>query len=99
MPPSLLRAWKACPFLQPPLPAGLSWVGMALSGTGQVILEAWSTKSELPTSTLDARSFLPLLSCPALAQLAVQKYEELFPAFSDSRECKLMKVSSGAGTP
>lgn len=36
---------------------------------------------------------------PALAQLAVQKYEELFPAFSDSRECKLMKVSSGAGTP
>ncbi|XP_036689270.1 alpha-soluble NSF attachment protein isoform X1 [Balaenoptera musculus] len=26
------------------------------------------------------------------AKLAVQKYEELFPAFSDSRECKLMKV-------
>uniref|UniRef100_A0A2I3STX5 NSF attachment protein alpha n=1 Tax=Pan troglodytes TaxID=9598 RepID=A0A2I3STX5_PANTR len=25
------------------------------------------------------------------AKLAVQKYEELFPAFSDSRECKLMK--------
>ncbi|XP_036055163.1 alpha-soluble NSF attachment protein isoform X2 [Onychomys torridus] len=24
-------------------------------------------------------------------QLAVQKYEELFPAFSDSRECKLIK--------
>ncbi|XP_008584267.1 PREDICTED: alpha-soluble NSF attachment protein isoform X2 [Galeopterus variegatus] len=24
-------------------------------------------------------------------QLAVQKYEELFPAFSDSRECKLVK--------
>ena len=29
------------------------------------------------------------------AQLAVQKYEELFPAFSDSREYKLMKVSAG----
>lgn len=26
------------------------------------------------------------------AQLAVQKYEEMFPAFSDSRECKLLKV-------
>lgn len=26
------------------------------------------------------------------AQLAVQKYEEMFPAFSDSRECKLVKV-------
>ncbi|KAM5236990.1 alpha-soluble NSF attachment protein isoform 2-T2 [Ctenodactylus gundi] len=25
------------------------------------------------------------------AKLAVQKYEELFPAFSDSRECKLVK--------
>uniref|UniRef100_A0A8D3DLV9 NSF attachment protein alpha n=1 Tax=Scophthalmus maximus TaxID=52904 RepID=A0A8D3DLV9_SCOMX len=25
------------------------------------------------------------------AKLAVQKYEEMFPAFSDSRECKLMK--------
>lgn len=25
-------------------------------------------------------------------QLAVQKYEEMFPAFSDSRECKLLKV-------
>uniref|UniRef100_A0A8D2HF63 NSF attachment protein alpha n=1 Tax=Urocitellus parryii TaxID=9999 RepID=A0A8D2HF63_UROPR len=25
------------------------------------------------------------------AKLAVQRYEELFPAFSDSRECKLMK--------
>ncbi|XP_040833816.1 alpha-soluble NSF attachment protein isoform X3 [Ochotona curzoniae] len=25
------------------------------------------------------------------AKLAVQKYEELFPAFSDSRECKLIK--------
>lgn len=30
---------------------------------------------------------------PLPAQLAVQKYEELFPAFSDSRECKLIKVS------
>lgn len=29
----------------------------------------------------------------ALSQLAVQKYEEMFPAFSDSRECKLLKVS------
>ncbi|XP_067363199.1 N-ethylmaleimide-sensitive factor attachment protein, alpha b isoform X2 [Channa argus] len=25
------------------------------------------------------------------AKLAVQKYEEMFPAFSDSRECKLLK--------
>ncbi|XP_026086061.1 alpha-soluble NSF attachment protein-like [Carassius auratus] len=25
------------------------------------------------------------------AKLAVQKYEEMFPAFSDSRECKLVK--------
>lgn len=29
---------------------------------------------------------------PAFSQLAVQKYEEMFPAFSDSRECKLLKV-------
>lgn len=28
-------------------------------------------------------------------QLAVQKYEELFPAFSGSRECTLMKVRAG----
>ncbi|KAL4630525.1 beta-soluble NSF attachment protein isoform X1 [Arapaima gigas] len=26
------------------------------------------------------------------AKLAVEKYEEMFPAFSDSRECKLLKV-------
>ena len=26
------------------------------------------------------------------AQHALQKYEELFPAFTDSRECKLLKV-------
>lgn len=32
-------------------------------------------------------SSLPL----SRAQLAVQKYEDLFPAFSDSREYKLMK--------
>ncbi|XP_011825220.1 PREDICTED: alpha-soluble NSF attachment protein isoform X1 [Mandrillus leucophaeus] len=31
------------------------------------------------------------------AKLAVQKYEELFPAFSDSRECKLMKVKVARG--
>lgn len=35
--------------------------------------------------------FLPSFH-PRHDQLAVQKYEELFPAFSDSRECKLMKV-------
>lgn len=29
---------------------------------------------------------------PFVTQLAVQKYEEMFPAFSDSRECKLLKV-------
>lgn len=34
-----------------------------------------------------------------IAQLAVQKYEELFPAFSDSRECKLMKVSADLARP
>lgn len=44
----------------------------------------------------------PIMSlCPSSlplsrAQLAVQKYEDLFPAFSDSREYKLMKVSAGA---
>lgn len=26
-------------------------------------------------------------------QLAIEKYESMFPAFSDSRECKLLKVS------
>lgn len=26
-------------------------------------------------------------------QIAVEKYEEMFPAFSDSRECKLLKVT------
>ncbi|KAG8583916.1 hypothetical protein GDO81_008596 [Engystomops pustulosus] len=31
------------------------------------------------------------------AKLAVEKYEEMFPAFSDSRECKLIKVSAGQG--
>lgn len=33
-----------------------------------------------------------MASKPSPLQLAVQKYEELFPAFSDSRECKLTKV-------
>lgn len=32
---------------------------------------------------------------PPVPQLAVQKYEEMFPAFSDSRECKLLKVFFG----
>lgn len=27
-------------------------------------------------------------------QIAVEKYEEMFPAFSDSRECKLLKVTN-----
>lgn len=27
------------------------------------------------------------------SQIAVEKYEEMFPAFSDSRECKLLKVT------
>ena len=27
------------------------------------------------------------------ATIAVTKYEEMFPAFGDSRECKLVKVS------
>lgn len=27
------------------------------------------------------------------AQVAVKKYEEMFPAFADARECKLVKVS------
>ena len=26
------------------------------------------------------------------AQIAIQKYQEMFPTFSDSRECKLVKV-------
>ncbi|MBV97084.1 Beta-soluble NSF attachment protein, partial [Eschrichtius robustus] len=26
------------------------------------------------------------------AKLALEKYEEMFPAFTDSRECKLLKV-------
>lgn len=26
-------------------------------------------------------------------QIAIEKYEEMFPAFSDSRECKLLKVT------
>lgn len=29
----------------------------------------------------------------SLFQLALEKYEEMFPAFTDSRECKLLKVS------
>jgi len=28
------------------------------------------------------------------AKLALEKYEEMFPAFTDSRECKLLKVSN-----
>lgn len=44
-------------------------------------------------------SLSPFLPLSPVAQLAVQKYEELFPAFSDSRECKLMKVSTGLGSP
>lgn len=31
------------------------------------------------------------------AQLSVQKYEDMFPAFSDSRECKLIKVRNHFG--
>lgn len=33
-----------------------------------------------------------------VVQLAVQKYEEMFPAFSDSRECKLLKVGPLSST-
>ena len=29
------------------------------------------------------------------AQLSIQKYEDMFPAFSETRECKLIKVSKG----
>lgn len=36
---------------------------------------------------------------PLVTQLAVQKYEEMFPAFSDSRECKLLKVSVAVNVP
>lgn len=36
---------------------------------------------------------------PLVTQLAVQKYEEMFPAFSDSRECKLLKVSFAVNVP
>ncbi|XP_037261271.1 beta-soluble NSF attachment protein isoform X3 [Falco naumanni] len=32
------------------------------------------------------------------AKLALEKYEEMFPAFTDSRECKLLKVKT-AGSP
>ena len=32
-----------------------------------------------------------------LSQLALEKYEEMFPAFTDSRECKLLKVSRRLG--
>lgn len=32
-------------------------------------------------------------------QIAVEKYEEMFPAFSDSRECKLLKVAPRAQLP
>lgn len=32
------------------------------------------------------------LSNTLSSQIAVEKYEEMFPAFSDSRECKLLKV-------
>lgn len=59
----------------------------------------WSTKSELPASGFGALVFLTFLTLSPVAQLAVQKYEELFPAFSDSRECKLIKVSIGSGSP
>lgn len=31
-----------------------------------------------------------------LFQLALEKYEEMFPAFTDSRECKLLKVSEAS---
>lgn len=30
--------------------------------------------------------------CVCVFQLAIEKYEEMFPAFSDSRELKLLKV-------
>lgn len=33
-----------------------------------------------------------------LFQLALEKYEEMFPAFTDSRECKLLKVSEAGET-
>ncbi|NWX71081.1 SNAA protein, partial [Alca torda] len=45
-----------------------------------------SSSSFLPPPS----SFLLLLPPPPW-QLAVQKYEEMFPAFTDSRECKLVK--------
>lgn len=35
----------------------------------------------------------------SLFQLALEKYEEMFPAFTDSRECKLLKVSNQGNFP
>lgn len=32
-------------------------------------------------------------------QLALEKYEEMFPAFTDTRECKLLKVSNQGSFP
>lgn len=36
---------------------------------------------------------------PDSPQIAIEKYEEMFPAFSDSRECKLLKVTGAAHSP
>lgn len=36
------------------------------------------------------------VNAAAIFQLALEKYEEMFPAFTDSRECKLLKVSETA---
>lgn len=55
---------------------------------------------KLPNSTCSSRASMTLL--PALwmlemrtrkqtLKLALEKYEEMFPAFTDSRECKLLK--------
>lgn len=61
--------------------------------------------AQIPLAARPAAPAALSLACPLPpihprdVQLAVQKYEDLFPAFSDSREYKLMKVSAGACPP
>lgn len=86
----------------PPVPEPGDTGGWGRSAESSLRAQASPRSPRLPGLRLQQPLFIgPSLSSfhPRDTQLAVQKYEELFPAFSDSRECKLMKVSVGAPFP
>lgn len=57
------------------------------------LMQGWAFYFCIPTSHSLYVLVLTLFISLVYQQLSVQRYEDMFPAFSDARECKLVKVS------